>query len=90
MSLVTGVMVATSGAIGFVGLMIPHMVRMWVGADHRRVLPASALVAGIFLIWVDVCARTAIAPEELPVGVITSLLGGPFFVWLLHTRRKQM
>jgi iron complex transport system permease protein len=90
MSLITGVLVATSGAIGFVGLMIPHIVRLLVGTDHRRVLPISALSGSIFLIWVDVVARTAFAPEELPVGVITSLLGGPFFVWLLHTQRKAM
>lgn len=90
MSLITGVMVATSGAIGFIGLMIPHVVRIWVGADHRRVLPIAALTGSIFLIWVDVVARTAFAPEELPVGVITCLLGGPFFVWLLHTQRKSM
>lgn len=88
MSLLTGVMVATSGAIGFVGLMIPHIVRMLVGADHRRVLPMAALTGATFLVWVDVLARTALAPEELPVGVITSLLGGPFFIWLLYTQRK--
>jgi iron complex transport system permease protein len=90
MSLVAGVMVATSGAIGFVGLMIPHIVRMAVGTDHRRVLPVSALLGSIFLVWVDVFARTLLAPEELPVGVITSLLGGSFFVWLLYTQRKIM
>jgi iron complex transport system permease protein len=90
MSLITGVMVATSGAIGFVGLMIPHVVRMAVGADHRRVLPVSALLGSIFLVWVDVCARTVLAPEELPVGVITSLLGGSFFVWLLYSQRQVM
>jgi iron complex transport system permease protein len=90
MSLLTGVMVATSGAIGFVGLMIPHLVRMLIGTDHRRVLPVAALVGSIFLIWVDVLARTAFAPQELPVGVITSLLGGPFFIWLLYTQRKTL
>jgi len=83
-SLITGTMVAVSGAIGFVGLMIPHMVRLLVGTDHRRVIPLSLFVGGIFLIWVDVIARTAFDPVELPVGVITSLLGGPFFLWLLH------
>lgn len=83
-SLVTGTMVAVSGAIGFVGLMIPHMVRLLVGTDHRRVIPISLLVGGIFLIWVDIIARTAFDPVELPVGVITSLLGGPFFLWLLR------
>jgi iron complex transport system permease protein len=61
-----------------------------VGSDHRRVLPISALTGSIFLIWVDVVARTAFAPEELPVGVITSLLGGPFFIWLLYSQRKAM
>lgn len=86
-SLVTGTMVAVSGAIGFVGLMIPHIVRMLVRADHRRVLPVSMLIGSIFLIWVDVIARMAFDPVELPVGVITSLLGGPFFLWLL---RQQM
>lgn len=90
MSLLTGVIVAVSGAIGFIGLMIPHVVRMMVGSDHRRVLGVSVLVGAIFLIWVDVCARTLWAPVELPVGVITAILGGPFFVWMLYTRRKTM
>lgn len=83
-SLVTGTMVAVSGAIGFIGLMIPHIVRLLVGTDHRRVLPVSIFVGAIFLIWVDVIARIAFDPVELPVGVITSLLGGPFFLWLLR------
>ena len=83
-SLVTGVMVAVSGAIGFVGLMIPHIVRLMVGTDHRRVMPVSIFAGSIFLILFDVVARTAFNPVELPVGVITSLLGGPFFLWLLH------
>lgn len=83
-SLITGTMVAVSGAIGFVGLMIPHMVRLLMGTDHRRVIPISLFVGGIFLIWVDIIARTAFDPVELPVGVITSLLGGPFFLWLLN------
>jgi len=87
LSLLTGTMVAVSGAIGFVGLVIPHIVRMLVGTDHRRVLPVSALVGAIFLVWVDVVARMAFAPIELPVGVITALLGGPFFVWMLVAQR---
>lgn len=82
-ALLTGVIVSISGAIGFVGLMIPHMVRLVVGSDHRRVLPASALFGAIFLIWADVLARLAFAPEELPIGIITSLCGGPFFIWLM-------
>lgn len=87
LSLLTGVLVAVSGAIGFVGLVIPHIVRMLVGTDHRRVLPISVLIGAIFLIWVDVVARMAFAPIELPVGVITALLGGPFFVWMLASQR---
>lgn len=90
MSLLTGVLVAVSGAIGFVGLMVPHVVRMLVGSDHRRVLPLSLLVGSIFLIWVDVVARTAFAPTELPVGVITTLLGGPFFIWLMQIQRNAL
>lgn len=87
-SLITGIMVAVSGAIGFVGLMIPHMVRLVIGVDHRRVLPISLLVGSIFLIWVDLLARTAFAPRELPVGVLTALLGGPFFLWLMYEKRR--
>ena len=88
-SLVTGVMVAVSGAIGFIGLMIPHIVRLLFGVDHRWVLPISLFVGAIFLIWVDVFARTAFAPQELPVGVITALLGSPFFLWLMYTRGQE-
>jgi iron complex transport system permease protein len=91
-SFLTGIMVAVSGAIGFIGLMVPHAARMLVGSGHRRVLPVSALIGAIFLIWVDVIARTAFQPVEVPVGVITALLGGPFFVWLLchHGRTPGM
>ncbi len=88
-SLVTGVMVAVSGAIGFIGLMIPHIVRLIIGVDHRWVLPVSLFIGAIFLIWVDLFARTAFAPEELPVGVITALLGGPFFLWLMYTTGQE-
>jgi iron complex transport system permease protein len=83
-SLLTGVIVAVSGVIGFVGLMIPHSVRFLVGSDHRRVLPVSLLLGGIFLIWADVLARTIVAPEELPIGIITALFGAPFFIWLMQ------
>lgn len=86
-SLITGVLVALTGPIGFVGLVVPHVARMLVGAEHRRVLPVSALVGAIFLVWVDVVSRVAFAPAELPVGVITALVGGPFFVWMLYQRR---
>ena len=86
-ALLTGVMVAVSGAIGFVGLMMPHIVRLFVGSDHRRVLPASVLAGGIFMIWVDVAARIIVQPQELPISVITALIGAPFFLWLLRMRR---
>jgi iron complex transport system permease protein len=91
-SFLTGIMVAVSGAIGFIGLMVPHAARMLTGSGHRRVLPVSALIGAIFLIWVDVIARIAFQPVEIPVGVITALLGGPFFVWLLcrHGRTPGM
>ncbi len=82
-SLLTGTLVAVSGGIGFVGLMMPHIVRLFVGADHRRLLPVSVLVGAIFLIWVDVLARIIVAPQELPIGIITALLGAPFFIWLM-------
>lgn len=82
-SLITGIMVAVSGSMGFIGLVVPHLVRRLVGSDHRRVLPLAALIGSLFLLWVDVIARTAFDPIELPVGVITALLGGLFFLWLL-------
>lgn len=85
-ALLTGVMVAVSGGIVFVGLVIPHMVRIVVGADHRRVLPAAALVGAIFLVWVDVAARLVVAPAELPIGIITAVVGAPVFIWLLRRR----
>jgi iron complex transport system permease protein len=82
----TGVLVAVSGAVGFVGLMVPHLVRMVVGADHRKVLPVAVLAGATFLVWVDVAARVLAAPEELPLGVITAALGVPCFVLLMRRR----
>ncbi|CCH34434.1 ABC-type iron transporter, permease subunit [Saccharothrix espanaensis DSM 44229] len=82
----TGVLVAVSGAIGFVGLMLPHLVRLVVGADHRKVLAVAPLAGACFLIWVDVAARLLAAPEELPLGVITAALGVPCFVFLMRGR----
>jgi len=79
-----GVVVAVSGVIGFVGLIVPHIVRFLVGADHRRALPAVVLMGASFTIGADLFARTVIAPIELPVGIITALVGGPFFIWLLR------
>jgi iron complex transport system permease protein len=91
-SFLTAIMVAVSGAIGFIGLMAPHAARMLAGSGHRRVLPVAALIGAIFLVWVDVLARTAFQPVEVPVGAITALLGGPFFIWLLcrHGRTPEM
>ena len=82
-SLATGAAVSVGGPIGFIGIIVPHLVRLLVGADHRIVLPASALFGAAFLIGCDALARTVMAPLELPVGVITALIGGPFFLWLL-------
>jgi iron complex transport system permease protein len=82
-SLATGAAVSIGGPIGFVGIIIPHLVRLLVGPDHRLVLPASALFGAAFLVACDLVARTILAPVELPVGIITALIGGPFFLWLL-------
>lgn len=85
-SLATGAAVSVGGPVGFIGIIVPHLVRLIVGADHRVVLPASALFGAAFLIGCDVIARTVMPPLELPVGVITALIGGPFFLWLLVRR----
>ena len=85
-SLATGAAVSISGPVAFVGLVVPHLVRLLVGSDHRLVLPASALFGGAFLIACDLVARTLFAPAELPVGIVTALIGGPFFLWLLLRR----
>ena len=86
-SLMVGGVVAVCGPIGFVGLMVPHICRLLVGDDARVLAPASFLFGGIFLTVCDAAARTLIAPAEIPVGVITALLGGPFFLWLLTRNR---
>ncbi len=88
-ALLTGAVVAVSGLIGFVGMIVPHAVRMVLGPDHRLLLPASALVGGTFLAVADTVARSLLAPTELPVGVITALCGGPFFIYLLMSRRNE-
>jgi iron complex transport system permease protein len=82
-SLATGAAVALAGPVGFIGLVVPHLVRLVVGSDHRLVLPASALFGGAFLIACDAVARTVWSSGELPVGIVTALIGGPFFLWLL-------
>src|SRR2546426_6698253 len=85
-SLATGAAVSLAGPVSFVGIVVPHLVRLIVGADHRLVLPASALFGAAFLIGCDLIARTALAPVELPVGIVTAIIGGPFFLWLLFRR----
>ncbi len=85
-TLLTSTAVAFAGTIGFVGLITPHIVRLILGPDHRFLLPASALAGGIFLIWADAAARTVLRPAELPLGIITALVGAPFFLYLLRTR----
>ena len=85
-SLMTGVLVSISGSIGFVGLMVPHIARRLIGAEHRRLLPVCVLLGSVFLVWVDVAARTLIAPEDLPIGVATAALGGLFFIGLMRRR----
>ena len=88
-SLMAGVTIAVSGSIGFVGLMVPHFTRLLVGGDHKKVLPISALLGGILVVWVDVVARMMIAPEELPVGILTAIIGGPLFIWLLKKNTRE-
>jgi iron complex transport system permease protein len=85
-SLATGAAVSLAGPVSFVGIIVPHLVRLMVGPDHRLVLPASALFGAAFLIGCDLVARTVIAPLELPVGIITAIIGGPVFLWLLFRR----
>ncbi len=88
-ALVTGAVVAFSGVIGFVGLIVPHAVRLVLGADHRLLLPMAGLTGGIFLMVADTVARTIFSPAEIPVGVVTALVGGPVFLYLLMNRRAQ-
>ncbi|MFU8832314.1 MAG: FecCD family ABC transporter permease, partial [Wenzhouxiangella sp.] len=87
-SLLTGMAVSIAGAIGFVGLIVPHLMRLVVGADHRRLVPAAALFGGAFLVVADTFARTLLSPRQLPVGVLTALIGVPLFLLLLHRAVK--
>lgn len=89
-TLITSLAVSISGIIGFVGLIIPHIVRLILGPDHRILLPSSALLGGIFMIFADTIARTIISPVEIPVGIITALFGGPFFIYLLKSKKKNI
>ena len=85
-----GASVAVSGGIGFVGIVVPHILRMIIGPDHRFLLPASALLGGSLLIVADVVARTIVAPAELPIGILTAGVGGPFFLWMLLRQRSRL
>lgn len=89
-ALLTGAVVSVSGMIGFVGMVIPHAMRLLTGADHRLLLPASSLVGGLYLMAADTIARTLLAPTEIPVGVVTALAGGPFFIYLLTSRKGRL
>lgn len=88
-SWLTAAAVSVSGLVGFVGLVVPHVVRLVLGPDHRLLLPASTLVGGVFLVLADLLARSLMSPAELPVGIITALVGGPFFIYLLRKARRE-
>jgi iron complex transport system permease protein len=89
-SLTTAAAVAVSGIIGFIGLLAPHAARLIFGPSHRTLMPASALIGAVLLVLADICARTVLAPVELPVGILTAMLGAPFFLFLLRTRREGL
>ena len=86
----TGASVAVSGGIGFVGIVVPHLLRLVIGPDHRYLLPASALLGATFLLLADAVSRTVVAPAELPIGIVTAAVGGPFFLWILLSRRNAI
>ena len=88
-SLLTAAAVAVSGVIGFVGLIIPHITRVIIGPDYRQLFPLSAMVGGLYLMLADTLSRVIIAPTELPVGVLTALFGGPFFIYLLFQKKNK-
>lgn len=87
-SILTGAVTSLTGPIGFVGLIVPHALRLWIGADHRILAPCSFLVGAAFVVLCDLFSRIILAPVEIPVGIITALLGGPFFIWMLRSRRR--
>ena len=88
-SLVTAAAVSFAGIIGFIGLIVPHVVRMWWGVDYRRIIPLSILSGATALLISDIIARVVLAPQELPVGIITALVGAPFFLWVLRNSKTQ-
>ena len=88
-SILTGAMTGLTGPISFVGLIVPHALRLWLGADHRILIPCSFLLGAAFVALCDVFSRTILAPVEVPVGVITAMLGGPSFIWMLRSRNRR-
>ncbi len=88
-ALTVGAGVAATGPIGFVGLVVPHLLRLWIGPDHRYLLPGVILLGAILLIVADLIARTVLAPTELPIGIVTAAMGAPFFLFLLLRQRRQ-
>jgi len=89
-ALLTGAAVAVSGAIGFIGLVVPHLLRLVMSPRHRFLIPAAALLGAILLLAADMVARTVVAPAELPIGIVTACLGGPVFLWMLLTNVRQI
>jgi len=87
-SLLVGAAVSVSGVIGFIGLVIPHLIRMTTGADHRWLIPCSTLAGACLLLIADTLARTLVQPAEMPVGLLTSLIGGPYFLWFILRSRR--
>ncbi|WP_040950383.1 FecCD family ABC transporter permease [Gorillibacterium massiliense] len=88
-SLLTAAVVSVSGVIGFVGLIVPHLVRLFAGPDHKLLIPLSAIVGGIYVVWADTLARLVLSGQEIPLGVVTALVGAPFFVYLLKKRDRE-
>jgi iron complex transport system permease protein len=88
-SLMTAAAVSISGIIGFIGLLVPHMVRLLVGSDHRILLPSAALTGAVVLIACDTISRMILSPSEVPVGILTAIIGGPFFIYLLTTKKGR-
>ncbi len=88
-ALLTSISVSVAGLIGFVGLIVPHMIRLRAGADHRTLFPLAFFVGGLFLVVCDTAARTLIAPAELPVGIVTSLVGVPIFLYLIRKENSS-
>ncbi|MFX1260054.1 MAG: FecCD family ABC transporter permease, partial [Promethearchaeota archaeon] len=88
MVILSSTAVAFCGTIGFIGLIIPHILRRIVGSDNRKLIPLTAIAGGLLLLWADILARTLVAPREIPVGIFTALLGGPFFIYLVVKKKK--